>query len=67
MKAIFSSDFATADEVVSQQIDVLGPMPSNWWERWEERREFFDENGRPKDDPYVWPRIDEAFEEGVQK
>jgi hypothetical protein len=27
MKAIFSSDFATADEVVAQQIDVLGAVP----------------------------------------
>lgn len=67
MKAIFSSEFATADEVVSQHIDVLGPMPSSWWGRWEERREFFNEDGRPKEGRWVWPPIDEAFEEGVQK
>ncbi|KAJ9291922.1 hypothetical protein DTO021C3_362 [Paecilomyces variotii] len=66
MKAIFNSEFATADEVVSQQIDVLGPMPSSWWKRWEERSQFFDENGHPKEGRYVWPPIDKAFEEGVQ-
>lgn len=67
MKAIFSSDFATADEVVSQQIDGLGPMPSSWWNSWEERSQLFDEDGRPKQGRYVWPPIDEVFEEGVQK
>lgn len=67
MKAIFSSEFATPDEVVSQQIDVLGPMPESWWNRWEERGLFFDEDVRPKDGRCVWPPIDEAFEEGVQK
>lgn len=66
MKAIFSSEFISPDEVVSQQIDVLGPMPSRWWERWEGQSRFF-ENGRPKGDRYAWPSIDEAFEEGVQR
>ncbi|KAE8151554.1 kinase-like domain-containing protein [Aspergillus avenaceus] len=66
MKAIFSSEFATADEVVSQQIDVLGSMPLSWWKCWEERSQFFDEYGRPKAGRYVWPRIEQAFEEGVQ-
>jgi len=67
MKAIFSSEFATADELVSQHIDVLGPMPLNWWERWGERSQFFGDNGRPKEGRYVWPSMDKAFEEGVQK
>lgn len=67
MKAIFSSEFITADEIVSQQIDVLGPMPLDWWERWDERGQFFNQDGHPREDRDVWPRIDEAFEEGVQK
>ncbi|KAK1144165.1 hypothetical protein N8T08_005829 [Aspergillus melleus] len=66
MKSIFSREFATADEVVSQQIDVLGSMPLSWWKCWEERSQFFDEYGRPKAGRYVWPHIDQAFEEGVQ-
>ncbi|EGC47658.1 protein kinase [Histoplasma capsulatum var. duboisii H88] len=67
MKAIFSSEFITADEIVSQQIDVLGPMPLDWWERWDERGQFFNQDGHPREDRDVWPRIDEAFEEDVQK
>lgn len=67
MKAIFSSEFATADEVVSQQMNVLGSMPVGWWNRWEERSQFFNEDGRPKEGRYVWPPINQAFEEGVQE
>ncbi|KAF3483115.1 uncharacterized protein GIQ15_02439 [Arthroderma uncinatum] len=67
MKAIFSTDWVTEDEMVSQHIDELGPMPSSWWERWEERDQFFDKDGRPLEDRDVWPSIDQAFEDWVQK
>lgn len=67
MKAIFSSEFATEDKVASQQIDVLGPIPKEWWERWETRQEFFDEFGKPTPDRSAWPPIEKAFEEGVEK
>lgn len=66
MKAIFSSEFTTADELASQQIDVLGSMPLKWWELWEERSQFFDSNGHPNKGRYVWPSIDKAFEENIQ-
>jgi hypothetical protein len=47
MKAIFSSECYSADELASQQIDILGSVSQNWWEQWNERGEFFDVNGRP--------------------
>lgn len=67
MKAIFSNEYASADEVVSQQIDILGNIPLEWWNSWENRSHFFDEYGVPKKDRHVWPSIDEAFEKGVQE
>ncbi|KAG5298934.1 protein kinase [Histoplasma capsulatum G186AR] len=67
MKAIFSAEYFTADEIISQQIDVLGPMPSTWWEKWQGRDKFFDENAQPKEGRHVWPAMNTAFEEGVQK
>ncbi|GFG16627.1 protein kinase, putative [Aspergillus lentulus] len=67
MKAIFSSEFATEDEILAQQIDVLGAMPLSWFKCWAKRSQFFDDDGRPKEGRHVWPSIDEAFEEGVQK
>ncbi|KAE8321531.1 kinase-like domain-containing protein [Aspergillus sergii] len=67
MKAIFSSEVAAGDEVISQQIDVLGALPLEWFESWGKRDLYFDDDGVPKDGRYVWSSIDEAFEEGVQK
>ncbi|KAF3057466.1 Serine/threonine-protein kinase spk-1 [Daldinia childiae] len=67
MKAIFNGEFATVNYVTSQQIDVLGPMPLKWWECWEERAQYFDENKHPKNGRYIWPPINDAFEEDVQK
>ena len=47
-------------------------MPPEWWEAWEQRSNFFtlssDQKVRiPREDRYVWPPLDETFEEGVQK
>ncbi|GKZ27064.1 hypothetical protein AbraIFM66951_004546 [Aspergillus brasiliensis] len=67
MQPIFSTAFATADELVSQQIDVLGPLPSSWWMHWQERNHFFDDDGHPKEGRFVWPGIELAFEECAQK
>ncbi|KDB25301.1 hypothetical protein H109_02864 [Trichophyton interdigitale MR816] len=66
MKAILSAEYFTADEIISQQIDVLGPMPSTWWEKWQGKGKFFDENAQPKKGRHVWPAMNTAFEEGVQ-
>lgn len=66
MKALFSNEYVTEDEMVSQHIDVLGPMPTSWYEHWEERREFFDQDGRPKEGRDVWPKLEQAFEQGIQ-
>ncbi|KAJ5697593.1 hypothetical protein N7488_011277 [Penicillium malachiteum] len=57
MKAIFSSESFSADELASQQID--------WNERG--RGEFFDINGHPANDRYVWPPLEQAFEDNIQK
>ncbi|OJD26223.1 hypothetical protein ACJ73_02393 [Blastomyces percursus] len=54
-------------EIVAQQIDVLGPMPPSWWERWDERSQFFNHDGHPREDRDVWPPMNEAFKEGIQK
>lgn len=67
MKAIFSTDFVDEDEMVSQHVDVLGPMPSEWWEGWKGRSRFFDEHGCPTEShrENKWPSFEESFEIGV--
>ena len=71
MKKLAGDDFASDDDVVSQYIDVLGPLPDKWREsaNWREHQAlYFDEQGRRRDpDDILWPSVEVAFDEGVQK
>lgn len=68
MKAVFSTEFVE-DEIVAQHVDVLGSMPSEWWQNWEGWARFFDDAGRPTDSCMEnrWPTLEESFEIGVQE
>jgi serine/threonine-protein kinase SRPK3 len=37
----------TDDEVLKSIVLVLGKLPDPRWQRWEERRKYFDEEARP--------------------
>lgn len=73
MKFIFS-EAETQEEIVAQQIDVLGlaNFPGRWREQWERQGEE-DADGhkeipcRPTGARDTWPTLDNAFEEFVQK
>ncbi|PQE21276.1 CMGC SRPK kinase protein [Rutstroemia sp. NJR-2017a WRK4] len=69
MKAVFSTDFVSEDEIVAQHVDVLGSMPSEWWRYWKGRRLFFDEQGNPTESyrRNRWPSLEGSFEMGIQK
>ncbi|KAL3488151.1 kinase-like domain-containing protein [Aspergillus germanicus] len=54
MKAIFSMKYVPHDEIIAQWIEVLGA-------------EWFDDEGRPTRDRWVWPSIEQASEDGMQK
>ncbi|KAI1123934.1 kinase-like domain-containing protein [Nemania abortiva] len=58
---LFSEDDATGD-----QVDALGPLPPEWWEKWERRHVQFMENGQPKEnrEPWSW---DQRFEDCIQR
>lgn len=73
MKFIFSES-ETEDEIVAQQIDVLGSehFPLSWRKHWEQssaERKDTDEGipRRPTGDRKTWPPLEEAFYESVQK
>lgn len=68
MKSIFS-DFLTDDELVAEHIDILGPLPTPWRQRWAaQEAERFDEIGQRRNvNQRLWPSLDVAFEEGMQK
>ncbi|KAF2969484.1 hypothetical protein GQX73_g4035 [Xylaria multiplex] len=58
---LFSEDDATGD-----QVDALGPLPLEWWEKWEGRSKEFMANGEPKEGRFVWS-WDQRFEDSIQQ
>jgi serine/threonine-protein kinase SRPK3 len=73
MKFIFSES-ETQDEIVAEQIDVLGyhNFPKSWRNQWERLgKEEDSENSviprQPTGDRETWPSLEDAFEEFVQK
>lgn len=57
----------TQDDITAQQVTLQGPMPEEWWLRWERRSKWFDATGKVLDEsgsPGSWT---ERFEEGIQK
>ncbi len=55
------------DAVVAQQVDVLGPLPTRWWQQWAQRHQFFDERGNATPRKDVEPALGESFDECIQK
>ena len=49
-KSLFDSFMPNADDVLSEIVDTLGRLPEPWWRKWEQRAEFFEENGSKKTD-----------------
>lgn len=75
MKFIFSES-ETLDEIVAQQIDVLGSsshVPDSWRKQWERPDKGQESDGnttfprQPTGEREIWPSLDNAFEEFVQK
>lgn len=67
MQAIFSGEYGMEDGMISQYIDVLGPMPRDWFDKWEGKDKFFDSDQHPKKGFYHWPAMNEAFQECIQR
>ncbi|KAL9035374.1 MAG: hypothetical protein Q9180_004896 [Flavoplaca navasiana] len=44
-RPLFESYFGVRDDVISEMISTLGLLPSDWWQMWKAREEFFLEDG----------------------
>jgi serine/threonine protein kinase len=42
---LFNSSYGIQKEVVMEMVLTLGKLPDRWWTKWEDRSEYFDENG----------------------
>lgn len=66
-RPLFDATLATHDDISSQQVDVLGPLPPEWWDGWEARQEYFDDTGRPIKGRFVVPSLEDCFEREIQE
>ncbi|GKZ16482.1 hypothetical protein AbraIFM66951_000290 [Aspergillus brasiliensis] len=66
MRSLFDATLATPDDIASQQVDVLGEIPPEWWSTWEKRYEYFEGIGRPRKDRFVFPSLEQNFEQDIQ-
>lgn len=69
MQSVFSQDGASPDEIVSQAVDILGPLPEGWRDRWAARvAEYFHEDRRHRSPGMmVWSSLDEAYGQGCRE
>ncbi|KAI4139104.1 MAG: hypothetical protein LQ341_004356 [Variospora aurantia] len=44
-RGLFEAFFPDEADMVAEMVSCLGPLPSSWWDAWEERSEFFVEKG----------------------
>ena len=66
-RSLIDGILAPEDEITAQQIHLQGSLPSEWWDRWELRSEWFDEVGRAlSDECDIWT-WDRRFEQWIQE
>ncbi|KAG9500299.1 hypothetical protein J7337_008774 [Fusarium musae] len=53
------------DEVIANQVDALGPLPREWWEKWEARLNYFEDDGQPKGGREYWS-LEKRFHMNIQ-
>jgi serine/threonine-protein kinase SRPK3 len=46
-RPLFEEWFATEDDMTCEHVDALGILPLEWWQKWEQRRGKFTEDGFP--------------------
>jgi serine/threonine protein kinase len=64
-RSLFDSILATQDDMTCEQVDALGCLPPEWWERWTARASKFTEGGLPLEGRSVWS-WDQRFEDSIQ-
>ena len=65
-RPLFDGTLATHDDISSQQVDILGPLPPEWWDKWEARHEYFEETGQPNKGRFIVPPLEQCFEQEIQ-
>ncbi|KAL1860745.1 hypothetical protein VTK73DRAFT_7190 [Phialemonium thermophilum] len=66
-RSLIDGILAPQDEITAQQVHLQGRLPPEWWEKWEERPKWFDEQGNALSNPRdVWS-WDRRFDQWIQE
>lgn len=65
-RSLFGEILATPNIIISQQVNALGKPPKNWWDAWEARSDYFQEDGTPIESRRT-PSWDSRFERDIQQ
>ncbi|KID74804.1 SRSF protein kinase 1 [Metarhizium brunneum] len=66
-RSLFEVFWGTEDDVTGMQVETLGKLPDEWWEKWDAHSEGFTEDGqliRVEDGPMC--TFDHQFEDTIQ-
>lgn len=68
-RSLFEMFWCTEDAVTWMQVQALGKLPDEWWEKWDARSKDFTEDGQPiqADDGSPAYTFDFQFEDAVQE
>ncbi|KAK6223598.1 hypothetical protein QIS74_03542 [Colletotrichum tabaci] len=65
-RSLIDGFLAPQDEITAQQVELQGPMPPEWWGKWEQRPRWYDDAARPLSNASdIWP-WERRFEQWVQ-
>ncbi|KAI1024300.1 hypothetical protein LB504_005524 [Fusarium proliferatum] len=65
LKTIFGSFLLSEDDVTQEQVDTLGILPDEWWNKWEARSRWFMEDGSHKNGGCP-DRLEGRFDSSIQ-
>ena len=63
---MFRSFFQEEDAITRQHVDTCGKLPLDWWEKWDARSQFFDDDCNPISESNECDTFEERFERGMQ-
>lgn len=66
-RSLIDGIMAPQDDVTAQQVHLQGPLPLEWWNKWNERSKWFDDAGKPlsrERDIWSWER---RFDQWIQE
>lgn len=65
-RSFLDSFLLSQDDATRDQVDALGRLPPEWWQKWEARSKSFTEDGSPKEgrSPWTWGQ---RFDDSIQQ